>query len=483
MIKPHPDNPSQKAHVALLLLAGFLFILPSLNDGLVSDDYELIEEGRITGVEDVWTFFTEPGHKGFYRPIPRLLLGANQAAHGLSPFGYHLLNAVLHLAMSLAVYRLACKISRHPGISLATSVLFAVHFIHVEPVYWVSARNELLVALIYISILLLIMRSDLMSCMGAWGLFFLGLWCKETAVTVPFAVGLLTIYREIGSPRDRVRHGIRVSFPFWLILIGYAAARWAVGADWPWTSQEIGFGVHPFLILKNLGQYSIQLLLPVRSLLDIFGPDTYPDVTQIVRSGGSISTGMVLIILSVAFTLVTIMGALLKTGAPTARIGLAFALLTALPYLLMQGTGLRYMYLPSAGFLLAFVGVAKAVMDTWGKGRFTRRHLYLMALPVALSLLVTLDQTRWWDQAGRIADQVVAQVGAQATVSGIPLYVFNIPRRVHGAYIFCNGFEAAMRFYTLKRMTDIYDGDRILEQNGVIPDGVAVFHLGYIEGF
>ena len=53
MIIPHPDNPSQKAHIALLLLAGFLFILPSLNDGLVSDDYELIEEGRITGVEDV----------------------------------------------------------------------------------------------------------------------------------------------------------------------------------------------------------------------------------------------------------------------------------------------------------------------------------------------------------------------------------------------------------------------------------------------
>jgi hypothetical protein len=32
-------------------------------------------------------------------------------------------------------------------------------------------------------------------------------------------------------------------------------------------------------------------------------------------------------------------------------------------------------------------------------------------------------------------------------------------------------------------MSDIYDGDRILEQNGVLPDGVAVFHLGYIEGF
>jgi hypothetical protein len=192
---------------------------------------------------------------------------------------------------------------------------------------------------------------------------------------------------------------------------------------------------------------------------------------------------MMLIILSIAFILVTIMGALLKTGGPTARIGLTFALLTALPYLMMQGTGLRYMYLPSAGFLLAFVVGAKAVMDTWGKSRFTRRHLYLMTLPVALSLLVTLDQTRWWDQAGRIADQVVEQVGTQATVPGIPLYVFNIPRRLHGAYIFHNGFEAAMRFYTLKRMSDIYDGDRILEQNGVIPDGVAVFHLGYIEGF
>jgi hypothetical protein len=483
MIIPHPDNSSQKAHVALLLLAGFLFILPSLNDGLVSDDYELIEEGRITGVEDVWTFFTEPGHKGFYRPIPRLLLGANQAVHGLSPFGYHLLNAVLHLAMSLAVYRLACRISRHPGISLATSVLFAVHFIHVEPVYWVSARNELLVALIYISILLLILRSDLKSSMVAWGLFLLGLWCKETAITIPFVVGILGMYRETGSPRDRVRQGIRVSFPFWLILTGYASLRWSVGADWPWTSQEIEFGVHPFLILKNMGQYTIQLLIPVRSLLDMFGSDTYAAMTRVLRAGGPISTGLLLIILSIAFILVTIIGALFKTGGPTARIGLTFALLTALPYLLMQGTGLRYMYLPSAGFLLAFVVGAKTVMDTWGKSRFTRRHLYLMTLPVALSLLVTLDQTRWWDQAGRIADRVVEQVGAKATVPGIPLYVFNIPRRLHGVYIFHNGFEAAMRLYRLKSTSGIYDGDRRLDQNGVIPDGVAVFHLGHIEGF
>ena len=79
--------------------------------------------------------------------------------------------------------------------------------------------------------------------------------------------------------------------------------------------------------------------------------------------------------------------------------------------------------------------------------------------------------------------RVVEQVGAKATVPGIPLYVFNIPRRLHGAYIFHNGFEAATRLYRLKSTSGIYDGDRRLDQNGVIPNGVAVFHLGHIEGF
>ena len=65
------DNPSQKLHICFILLFGILFVFPALNDGLVSDDFELIEEAQFAHPYNLLTFFSEPGHKGFYRPLER----------------------------------------------------------------------------------------------------------------------------------------------------------------------------------------------------------------------------------------------------------------------------------------------------------------------------------------------------------------------------------------------------------------------------
>ena len=474
------DNPSQKLHICLILLFGILFVFSALNDGLVSDDFELIEKAQFVHPYDLLTFFSEPGHKGFYRPLPRLLLSFNWSIHGIAPFGYHLLNGLIHLIMCLYVYKLVCRLTENSKLGLSTSILFAVHFIHVEPVFWVSARNELLVSLIYLVIIIRIMDKKKRFNVLTYVLFILGLLCKETAVTIPVVIFLWGFYSTEGLINARFWHGIRTSKPFWSILMGYALLRWSIGAAWPWNSMEIGFGIGPFLIIKNIGQYTLQLLMPIRSIFDLIGPDTYEFVTQVVKNESLISGGMIFVLFLVAICVVDLSFILVKFADRNLKIGLIFALLTALPYLLMEGTGLRYMYLPSVGFLFAFTSGIQDLHERRNLWRWASHTRFIVPLTIVISLWATWDQTRWWDQAGQKVDLILDQVKNRNIGQPNSLYVFNIPRRIHGAYLFHNGFEAAIRLNMIHHNVSIHDGDRALEDTELIPEGADRLYLKLI---
>ncbi len=104
---------------------------------------------------------------------------------------------------------------------------------------------------------------------------------------------------------------------------------------------------------------------------------------------------------------------------------------------------------------------------------------WLLRVIVCILLLLSLEQTRWWDEAGRLCTSTVDRVLTHAATvpTGTALYVFDIPRRIHGAYVFHNGFEDAVRMKNPGSLRSILDGERMLEQEGVPPDDVLVFRL------
>ena len=461
------------------LVVAVLFVLPSLNDGLVSDDYELIAEGTIRTSDHILEALTESGMAGFYRPVPRLLLGINRAIHGLHPFGYHFINALVHAAVVIVLVKLLSTVTAGTAVPLIAGVLFAGHFVHVEPVYWVSARNELLAALLYLAALLCIAREEKRLRIAALAVFFLALLTKETAVTLPFTVVLVTIYRIGGSYAERIRCGLRSGLPFAGVLGVYGLLRWSAGADWPWSSREVGFGIDPYLIVKNIEQYTVQLLVPVRSLMDLQSIDTYGTVTSAVRSDGS-DAGIWPWLLLGAVLLIAGIWIAIRIGGNSAAAGLVFTATTALPFLFMDNTGLRYMYLPSAGFVLTVAACLTGLAGRWTDA--TQGEViqwWLLRVIVCILLLLSLEQTRWWDEAGRLCASTVDRVLTHAATvpTGTGLYVFDIPRRLHGAYVFHNGFEEAVRMNNPGSSRSILDGERMLEQEGVLPDGIMIFRL------
>ncbi|MBM3265202.1 MAG: hypothetical protein FJY97_17525 [candidate division Zixibacteria bacterium] len=463
--------------VCWVVLAAILFAVSSLDDGLVSDDFELIEESRLSTWGDMVAVWTESGQRGFFRPLPRMVLGIEQTLYGLYPLGYHLVNGCIHAMMTAVWYGLLHALAVPRSICLLAGLLFAVHFVHVEPVYWVSSRNEIMMALLYVTAFRLALKATTGCLWGAGGAFFLALLTKESAITFPLVLCLWAVFRAHGDPKRRITEALKTAAPFFLLLLPYAALRWQAGGSWPWSGVEVAFEVQPTIVLKNIAQHALQMSFPVRTLTDLYGSETYSTLTQIVRTAGN--TPFILLAAALTGLVVLTGGVIIFRRGGWAGAGLAFCMVTALPYLFMEGTGLRYMYLPSAGFVLMGAVILDGLIE---KRRdpvspTTRTALYA-TLTVAL-LAISTDQTRWWSQAGDTAFDVLGRVDRHLThiPSDRAVVVRDLPRRLHGAYIFHNGFEAAMRLRHPDRPAPILDGDRAVEWGIPFPRGVTVLRL------
>src|SRR5438876_5528474 len=93
---------------------------------------------------------------GHYIPLTRLSYSLNYVLGGMDPWGYHVLNVLLHAANAVLFYLVARRLlaaAAGPedgrGIAMAAAVaalVFGVHPLRVEPVAWLTGRNDLLCA-------------------------------------------------------------------------------------------------------------------------------------------------------------------------------------------------------------------------------------------------------------------------------------------------------------------------------------------------
>lgn len=131
-----------------------------------------------------------PGRfNAYYRPLVNLSLVANYHLGGARPFGYHLVNGLLHAGNCLLVYALLQALKMKRGAALLAALIFAVHPVCVASVAWIPGRNDLLLTGFALGACLLLTQSALRP--SAWaksghlGCFSAALLCKETAVCLP----------------------------------------------------------------------------------------------------------------------------------------------------------------------------------------------------------------------------------------------------------------------------------------------------------
>ncbi len=131
---------------AIVLLVALVY-LPTLGNGYIWDDESYVEQNAtlrsLSGLADIWF---KLGAVPQYYPLVHTTFWIEYHLWGLHPAGYHAVNALLHAASAVLVWRLLVRLGV-PGAWLA-GALWAVHPVQVESVAWITERKNVLSCLL-----------------------------------------------------------------------------------------------------------------------------------------------------------------------------------------------------------------------------------------------------------------------------------------------------------------------------------------------
>ena len=117
--------------------------LPALQAGFVwNDDTYLTENRTLDGIEGLRLIWTEPKANEQYYPMVFTSFWVEKHLWSLQPFGYHVVNVLLHAGSALLLWGLLVRLGL-PGAWFAAA-LFALHPLGVESVAWITERKNTL---------------------------------------------------------------------------------------------------------------------------------------------------------------------------------------------------------------------------------------------------------------------------------------------------------------------------------------------------
>lgn len=388
---PNPPRSALKTSavsIAVAILVGVVTLalfLPTLNNGFVNwdDDVNLINNPDFRGfswehLKWMWTNQL----MSHYVPLTWMSFGLDYVLWKDSPFGYHLMNALLHAANAGIFFLLAVALFRRvfPRIELASekyllfgaafaALFFSVHPLRVESVAWATERRDVLSGFFYLLALLVYVRAPLegparsmprASYIRCLILFVLSILSKEIAVTLPLILLLLDVYplRRLGIQSGWWTPAVR---SVWLEKIPFFLISLADGMLAVYT----GMRDH---LLGSLGllSWTARIAISVYDmafyLLKTIVPVTLSPLYPLTRYKTSLA-GMPFRLSAIAVVLVTVAFVALRKKYPgllTAWIACAITLLPVGGFL-HQGFQIaadRYTYLACLGWaLVAGAGV------------------------------------------------------------------------------------------------------------------------------
>jgi tetratricopeptide (TPR) repeat protein len=182
----------------LCALVAVLVHWRALGNGFALDDVRLVESNpAIVSLAHLPRLFVEPywnvsgENYGLYRPLTIVSFAVNRALLGAGPFGFHLVNVLLHAAVAALAWLCLRRAGTHYGTAFLGGLLFAVLPIHTEAVANVAGRAELLSALFVLGAWVAHRRANDAGAkagrwqLGAAGLYLAAILSKESAVLAP----------------------------------------------------------------------------------------------------------------------------------------------------------------------------------------------------------------------------------------------------------------------------------------------------------
>jgi hypothetical protein len=280
MLKPLtavPELLSVRTSLVVALCLGavvFAVYSPGLNFQFVLDDHRFTGDPRIQFPDHVWDYFANyvwaqftGGPPSFYRPLFLVWLRINFILSAMSPWGWHLLSIVKHLAVAVLLGFLVLRLLRDRIAALVAATLFALHPAQTESVAWVTVPDPLMSAAVLGAVLLYLRwievvphpqrqerksrkaartkKAESYWLMASAAACFAALLGKETAIILPvliFALPLLVPRGENGDAdfRVRLRRALRHTVPFLCVTGLYLLMRFhALGGKLASRTQSL----------------------------------------------------------------------------------------------------------------------------------------------------------------------------------------------------------------------------------------------------
>jgi len=436
---------------ALALVAVcFALYWRSLGHFFVSDDFLNFERNGFRTLADALGFFSTRDID-FYRPLPRLHFGVLQGLVGDRTVWWNALGVALHAAASVAAWRLAASLlGRARTAAVLTGVVFAVHFIHVEAVVWASSVTSLYVTLFVLVALLEFRRARETGSVRARTLsvaaFAGALLSKETAVAfVPLLV-LTTAWRPPVSPggaRTPRWPTFGEALPYAILLAAWVAIWLQIDRGGEASPYRMTLGAN---VLKNAAFFLLGGFVPVRywRVQELWADHAASGL------GGFLAAlfGEPLLGVPLALGAVALAVAVVR-GSAEMRAGLAWVVLAAAPFLLLPGSGERFLYLPSFGACLVLGVAGEGLLRRAGKlpgGRWTAGAI--VAAGLAVLVAGNLDRQHDWRVASSWSQQIVRRWAFLRNLDPEePIEFLGIPDEYRSAWVFRNGFDSMVRLF------------------------------------
>lgn len=128
----------------VILIITFLIFSNTLHHNFLNwdDDKQITNNGLIKKINN--STFTNLYSFDKHTTLSLFSFAINYHFGKLNPFGYHLVNILIHLINIILVYLLVLKISNNKIVTFISVILFAWHPMRVESVVWISERKDLL---------------------------------------------------------------------------------------------------------------------------------------------------------------------------------------------------------------------------------------------------------------------------------------------------------------------------------------------------